>query len=311
MAGGKLIRRHLAQLRRDGLALFNGVRTAGLETAPGLGVHDLRRFAGIDRGEFVKGRAGIRNRGQQELGVGMSRVGQKLLGRADLDDVAGVHDDDSVSDVSGRSEVVGDVEDGDAFASAKIGHEVEDADANGDVEHRDRLVGENEFGTEHQCLSETNPLALAAAQFVGVLLEHVLGGLETNGFHHAHRLGTPSRRVEVRPVQLDRAHDAVRDPIGRVDGAVGVLKDHRNLTAVRQLRLAPLDVVDRLAVEANNPRARPVHRRQQLRDRALAAPTLAHQRNDLAPADRKAHVVDGVQELLGPEASHPKGSRQA
>jgi hypothetical protein len=33
-----------------------------------------------------------------------------------------------------------------------------------------------------ECLSETDPLPLATAQFVWVLLGHRLGGLETDGF---------------------------------------------------------------------------------------------------------------------------------
>ena len=86
-----------------------------------------------------------------------------------------------------------------------------------------------------------------------------------------------------------------------IDGAVGILEHHGHLAAVREFRRAPADVVDRLTLEANDPRARPIHQRQQSGDGALAAPALAHQRDDLAPTDREAHVVHGVQELLGPE----------
>jgi tetrahydromethanopterin S-methyltransferase subunit A len=111
-------------------------------------------------------------------------------------------------------------------------------------------------------------------------------------------------------VQLDRAHDPVRDRIRGVNGAVGVLEDHRHLAAVRQFRLAAPDVVDLLAVEANNSRARSVDHREQSSNGALAAPALAHQCDYLAPADRETHVVDGVQQLLRPEAPHPESARQ-
>jgi hypothetical protein len=116
MAGGKLVRRHLAQLRRNGLALFNGIGTARLKATTWLRVHDLRRFTSVDGDGVIERTTWIGNRGEKEFRVGMARIRQDLLGRTYLDDVAGVHDDDPVSNVASRGEIVRDVKNGDALA---------------------------------------------------------------------------------------------------------------------------------------------------------------------------------------------------
>ena len=127
-------------------------------------------------------------------------------------------------------------------------------DPDGDVEHGDRLVGEYELGPQHERLGETDPLALAAAQLVGVLGQHRLGGLEADGVHHPERLvrGAPNAAMSGR-CKLDGPHDPVRDPVGGVDRAVRVLEDHGDMAAVRQLLLPPVEGAEGLALEAHLP----------------------------------------------------------
>lgn len=54
-------------------------------------------------------------------------------------------------------------------------HQVEDADAYGDVAHRGRLVGEDEAGVHGERAGDGDALALSAGELVRVGLEHVLG----------------------------------------------------------------------------------------------------------------------------------------
>jgi len=49
------------------------------------------------------------------------------------------------------------------LALAKLGHQVEDPDADRDVEHRHRLVGDDQLRTQAERLREPDPLALPAA----------------------------------------------------------------------------------------------------------------------------------------------------
>ena len=112
----------------------------------------------------------------------------------------------------------------------------------------------------------------------------------------------PARSADVRPVQLDRAHEAVRDPVGGVDRGVRILEDHRHVAAVGEPVTPPAQRADRLALEPDLTGIRRVDQGQQPGDRALAAAALADQRDDLPAPDAEADVVDRVQRLLRPEA---------
>ena len=58
-------------------------------------------------------RSGVRDGGEQQLRVRMQRLGEHLLDRPLLDDLAGVHDEDVVGDVARAREIVRDVEERD------------------------------------------------------------------------------------------------------------------------------------------------------------------------------------------------------
>lgn len=70
---------------------------------------------------------------------------------------------------------MGDVEHGDVPLVAQAPHQVEHADAHGDVQHRRRFVGQDEARFHRQRASDGDALTLAAGEFVRVGLEHVLG----------------------------------------------------------------------------------------------------------------------------------------
>ncbi len=85
----------------------------------------------------------------------------------------GVHDDQPVGDVPGAGDVVGDVQDGHALLVAQLRHQVEQPDPDRHVQHRDRLVGQDQLRPHGQRLGEADPLPLAAAELVRVALQHL------------------------------------------------------------------------------------------------------------------------------------------
>jgi hypothetical protein len=96
------------------------------------------------------------------------RIGDDSGGRADLDDLAEVHDGNSVAHVSHDGQVVGDEETGDAEALLERPEQIEHLGLNGNVECGNGLVADNEIGFDSERPRDTDTLALPAAELVGV-----------------------------------------------------------------------------------------------------------------------------------------------
>ena len=183
--------------RRDLRAFVDGQRAPPAEAAAGCRVDDPGRLAAVARVGWQSGRhrqrcARIGHRGQQQLGVRVPGVGEHVLDRPGLGDLAGVHHDQPVRDVPRAGDVVSDVEDGHVFLVAQLGHQVEQADPDRHVQHRHRLVGQDQLGPHGQRLGEADPLPLAAAQLVREPLQHV--GVQADHVEDPGRLGEPLRR---------------------------------------------------------------------------------------------------------------------
>ena len=85
-----------------------------------------------------------------------------------------VHDRDPVGVVGRGREVVRDHEDAEA-GPAQLVEEREDPGADGDVEHRHGLVGDQELRVEHEARRDGDALALAAGELVREAVEEELG----------------------------------------------------------------------------------------------------------------------------------------
>ena len=163
---------------------------------------------------------------------------QHLLGRPGLDDLAGVHDDEPVGDVPRAGDVVGDVQERHALVVAQVGHQVEQPDPDRHVEHRHRLVGEDQLRPVGERLREPDPLALATAQLVRVAVEDVAGRRQPDRLEDPLRLvAALSTRHSSGRCSLSPRMIAVRHPERRVQRAERVLEHHRHVAAVGQ-RLA-------------------------------------------------------------------------
>ena len=92
----------------------------------------------------VPARLGLGDRAQQALRVGMARRAQQLDPRALLDDAARVHDGDPVGHLVDDAEVVGDEQHGRAGLGGEVAQQLQDLRADGGIERRGRLVGDQQ-----------------------------------------------------------------------------------------------------------------------------------------------------------------------
>ena len=99
--------------------------------------------------------------------------GVDLRGGPDLDDLAEVHDRDPVAEELRRREVVGDVDVGEVELVLELDHQLEDLRPDAHVEHRDRLVGDQDVGPEDDRPGEHRPLLLAAGEVGRVLVDEL------------------------------------------------------------------------------------------------------------------------------------------
>src|SRR5438132_2480782 len=278
------------------LATVDRERAAGAEAATLTRIDHLWRLAHILVGD-AKSRTRIGHGREQQLRVRMLRPLKHLFGRPLLDEVAGIHHEHPICDVTRARDVMRDVEERDTFALTQLAHQVEDADPDRDVEHRDGLVGDDQLRPEGERLSESDTLALPAAQLVRKLSRGRPRRNEADGVEHTFDLVRAAPATEAAAMQPDRAADRVRDPVGRVDRAVRILKDHRDVAAVGEAPLAVTHSAERLALEVDLAARRLVDAREQAGDRALAASALADEGDDLAFPDREIDVVDRVESL--------------
>ena len=155
----------------------------------------------------------------------MLRVPDDLAGRALLDDPAEVHDRDPVGEVRRRREVVRDHQDREPALPQPV-EQLQDAGADRDVEHRDRLVGDEQPRLEHERRRDRDPLALPAGELVRVPVEEELRRRQLDPRERlAHPVGAlrfepPSRWIE------QRLLDRVPHPEPRVERLVRILVDH-------------------------------------------------------------------------------------
>src|SRR2546421_5793536 len=137
------------ELRIDLLTVVDRDRAAGMETAPGRNAQRVRRLSAEDLRPTPVARIAVGHHGQQRAGVRVLRVVDDLPRRPFLDDPAEVHDSDPVGKPRGRREVMGDHQYPEPLPPETI-EQAQYTGAHRDVEHRDRLVGDEEPWIEHE-----------------------------------------------------------------------------------------------------------------------------------------------------------------
>ena len=142
-------------------------------------------------------RTDVRHGGHQRPRVRMRRGLEQHLGRALLDDAAGVQHRDLVAQVVDHREVVADQQVGHAELLLQVLQQVQHLRLHRDVERADRLVGDDQARPRDQRARDRDALALAAGELVRIACSASRGAqadrVERLGDARCARRPTPSR----------------------------------------------------------------------------------------------------------------------
>ncbi|MCY1306514.1 hypothetical protein D9M70_563780 [compost metagenome] len=161
----------------------------------------------------------------------MGRIVDDLAGISPFDDLAGIHHRDILGDVAGGRDVVGDVEQAEVHLALHFAEQIEHAEAHGNVEHRGRLVGDDDLGLCRECAGDVDALALAARELVRVLLRDDIG-IELHLPQERLDLLRDCGALHVGAMQHQRPLEMIGDRVGRVERGERILEDHLHRSAI-------------------------------------------------------------------------------
>lgn len=278
-----------------GLALAQG---AGGHPGAGVDVQHVMRLLHHRRGGQDPGPVDV---GDELRHVVVGRVGEDLLGGADLDDPAVPHHRDPVAEPHGLVQVVGDEDDGLAQLALKFQELVLDLPADEWVQRREGLVHQHDVGVGREGAGQPDPLSHAAGELVGELVRPLLQA------HHAQ--GVEGTRA---PLGLGQAGDLEGVPGVIQHGPVWhereVLEDHADLVPPQLAQRGGLERGEFHPVDLH---AAPGGAHQAVEhpdEGGLAGAGEAHHDEDLAGAYLEVRVDHGGR---GRQARHCLGSRGA
>ncbi len=181
-------------------------------------------------------RVDARDRGEQSLGVGMRRALEERVSRRRLDDTSRVHHDDAIGVARDDSEVVRDQQHRHAQLVLQAVEELEDLGLNRHVERGRRFVRDQDLGVTHERHRDHDPLAHAARQLMGVVVDALLG---VGNADQAQHLDRPGPRGAARQVLMDNGGfgNLIPDREHGVQRGHRLLKDHRDLIATNRAQL--------------------------------------------------------------------------
>ena len=116
----------------------------------------------------------------------MEVAGKQLLRAAFFHHLPQVHHTDIVGDMLYHRKVVGDKDIGEPQLFLKVHKQIQDLGLDGNIQSRDRLVTDDEFGLQGQGPGHPDALAAAAIQLVGVGIRHP--GCQAHRLHQGKNL---------------------------------------------------------------------------------------------------------------------------
>src|SRR5260221_275814 len=292
VAGGPVTRRVLDELRVDLGADLLRLPAPRVEAAAGRRVHRGRHVAGKNDplALALDGRIGDRHGRKERLRIRVKRVLVEVDAVAELDDLAEVHDRDAVADVANDRQVVSDEEVRELELVLQLLEEVDDLRLDGDVEGRDRLVGDDELRLDREGAGDADALPLTTGELVRIAVREVW--VETDDLQELlHALGLRLAAREV--MHLERLADDVADGHAWVQRRVRVLEDHLHPAAHLPHRLAA-ELREFDAVELHFAGRRLVELEDRAAGRRLPATRLADEAEGLALLDEEVDAVDGA-----------------
>ena len=272
----------------EGAAGRNGGRSG--EFAPGGGL------------AFAAAGDKARGSGQQGLRVGVARAGKEGGGGANLDNAAEIHDSDAVGDVTDEAEVVGDEQQRQAKAILQFEEQVDDLGLHGDVERRDRFVGDDHGGLDRERAGDTDALALAAGEGVRVAGRGL--GRQVDEFEQfSDAGGDDGGRHD--GVDAQRFGQRVANSHAGIERAVRVLEHHLDAT-VESASLVARERQDVRAIIGDAAGIGLMQADQAAREGGFAAAGFANDADRLTTGDGEADVVDGLEHRAWPAAQGVK-----
>ena len=101
-----------------------------------------------------------------------------------------------------------------------------DLGANGDIQHRNRLVSHQQIRLQDECASNHYPLSLSAGELGRTALPKVLGGGQTTGLEGKSHPFLPLLRGGRQAMDFERLRHDVEHRLLGIQRFVGVLEDH-------------------------------------------------------------------------------------
>jgi hypothetical protein len=146
------------------------------------------------------------------------------LGVRHFDNFTQIHHHDPMAEVFDYSQIMRYKQEGDPALLLQILQEVDDLGLNGNVQGADRLITDKQFRLNSQSPRDSNALALAAAEFMGVALR--VDRVEADRPEQFGDSRLPGRIVLCEPMNVEGFTDDVFDCHARVERAIRILKDH-------------------------------------------------------------------------------------
>ena len=283
---------------RFGLAALVDDQGAARGERASRGQRGERRRVALDRRQ---GRAAVLvdawNRSEQPHRVRHARLVVDLVGGADLDRLAGVHDHHAIREAGDDAEVVGDHDDRRTGLALRGLQYLEDLRLDGHVQSGRRFVGDDHVRVVGDGHGDHHALPHTAGELVREGVGALLRVRDADEVEQLDRASCAWLLGHAVVVDQQRLGDLLPDGVDGGEGRQRLLEDHRHLLAAD---LGQLPVVEREQFtiaephRSGDPRVRgqqPHHCER--RDR-LARPGLAHDRQHLAAAQREVQPAHGV-----------------
>ncbi len=246
-----------------------------------------------------------RQAAQQADRVGVARLREELTRRRLLDQHAAIEDANPLAHPRDDGEVVPDEQHGGAVLVAQCLDQVQHFGFDGGVEAGRGLVENYEAAVDRQRHGDDHALLHAARQLVRVAPHHPFGIGDLHVAQHGHG---PLLRVRLGQAgDLEHFGELSADHDGRIEGAPGVLVDHRQPARAQLSQLGTRQPIEVLAVHQDAPRRDAPVTRQIAHDRkghgGFAATRFPYQAIGLSVADAQVQIA----QHLAVAAAHPIG----
>ena len=245
------------------------------------------------------GRVRLGDRTDERGGVWVRRVRHERLSGCELDDAAEVHHPDApmLREVAGDREVVRDQHDRHTEIVAECQQQIEERDADGHVDHRDRLVRDDHPRVDRERAGDRDSLTLAAGELMRVLREEVIGRREPDASEQLEDL--PRRVISAARLAVTeqrRRERVVHGPDG-IERCVRILVHQLHRSAERR-EILPALLPHIVPFEQQSATGRSEEAREQPARGRLAAAALADQAHRLSRRECERDLIHGADASL-------------